>query len=379
MAGRLRGSRSWPRSCVMARGPISRFCRGIPAPSARSSAPAASTRRSGCDDFTFSMKFAFSTNPGRYSGPVASPSCSAGTRAMPGPAVDGRYRVLALGRDAHALRGRGRAATLRSGHRAGRIPRRLICTSSAVERMVRSVTDDYASYLRERHGGSPGIKVRLETIPLGVDVDRFRPATPEERGHWRSRLHVEEDEVAVLFVGRLAHHAKAHPFPMFRGVALAAESTGRRIHLLVSGGRHREILDAFLEARRVFASGVKVTFIDGMDPRLGSACGGRRTWRCRWRTTFRRPSGSSLSRPWRAAFRSLRQIGTATATRRSRDGRPGANHDGLRRLRGLDGPLFGAIDYDRFLAETSQTISVDAAAAGAAIGRLVRDDAYRGP
>jgi hypothetical protein len=63
----------------------------------------------------------------------------------------------------------------------------LICTSAAVVRMVRSVTDDYASYLRDRHGGSPGINVRLETIPLGVDVDRFRPATPIERAEWLAR------------------------------------------------------------------------------------------------------------------------------------------------------------------------------------------------
>src|SRR5262249_10284842 len=57
----------------------------------------------------------------------------------------------------------------------------LICTSTAVVRMVRSVTDDYASYLRDRHGGSAGLNVRLETIPLGVDVDRFRPPTSAER------------------------------------------------------------------------------------------------------------------------------------------------------------------------------------------------------
>ena len=78
---------------------------------------------------------------------------------------------------------------------------------------------------------------------------------------------LEEDEVAVLFVGRLAHHAKAHPFPMFRGVDLAAQSTGRRIHLILSGwAPNREILDAFIDGAQAFAPGVKVTFVDGMDP-----------------------------------------------------------------------------------------------------------------
>ena len=39
--------------------------------------------------------------------------------------------------------------------------------------------------------------------------------------------------------------------------------------------------------------------------------------------------------------------------------------------------LFGAIDYDQFLAETSQTIAVDVASSATAIGRLVGDDLYR--
>jgi hypothetical protein len=39
--------------------------------------------------------------------------------------------------------------------------------------------------------------------------------------------------------------------------------------------------------------------------------------------------------------------------------------------------LFGGIDYDRFLAETSQAISVDVPSSGAAIARLVSDEAFR--
>ncbi len=114
----------------------------------------------------------------------------------------------------------------------------LICTSTAVARMVRSVTDDYASYLRDRHGGSAGLNVRLETISLGVDVDRFLPRNGlEERASWRSRLAVTgEDEVAVLFVGRLAHHAKAHPFPRCSGGSTSPpRRRACRVHLLLSG------------------------------------------------------------------------------------------------------------------------------------------------
>ena len=89
--------------------------------------------------------------------------------------------------------------------------------------MVREVTQAYADYLRAHLGGVPAHRpsdstpIRLETIPLGVDIDRFRPANPEERATARRTLNVADDEVVILYVGRLSHHAKAHPFPMFRG------------------------------------------------------------------------------------------------------------------------------------------------------------------
>jgi hypothetical protein len=46
----------------------------------------------------------------------------------------------------------------------------LICTSRAVARLVRTLADTYADYLRERHGGALRLRPRLEMIPLGVDT-----------------------------------------------------------------------------------------------------------------------------------------------------------------------------------------------------------------
>jgi glycosyltransferase involved in cell wall biosynthesis len=257
----------------------------------------------------------------------------------------------------------------------------LICTSRAVATMVRAVTDRYAQYLRDRHGGTPGVNFRLETIPLGVDTERFRPATAGERAAERRALGIGDAEVVVLFVGRFAHHAKAHPFPMFRGVDLAGQAAGRAIRLLMSGwAPNQAIRDAFAEGARAFAPGVTVTFVDGMNPI----------------TRFD---------VWRAADLVVSLVDNIQETfglvivEAMASGLPvvAADWDGYRDLvedgrTGLLVPttmvagalgaatsrlMFGELDYDHFLAEVSQTVTVDVSAAGAALARLVGDEALR--
>ena len=257
----------------------------------------------------------------------------------------------------------------------------LICTSRAVATMVRAVTDRYAEYLRERHGGTPGLNIRLETIPLGVDTGRFHPATAAERTAVRRGLGIGDNEVVVLFVGRFAHHAKAHPFPMFRGVDLAAKATGRAVRLLMSGwAPNQAIRDAFALGARAFAPDVTVTFVDGMDP-------------------------SKRFEVWRAAdlvvslVNNIQETFGLVIVEAMASGLPvvATDWDGYRDLvedgrTGLLVPttmvagatgaatsrlMFGELDYDHFLAEVSQTVAVDVSAAGAALSRLVGDESLR--
>jgi glycosyltransferase involved in cell wall biosynthesis len=130
----------------------------------------------------------------------------------------------------------------------------LICTSLAVLRLVQTVTGTYADYLRERHGGSPGTRLQLAMIPLGVDPPKFRPPTLEERSARRQALGILDDEVVVLFVGRLSHHAKAHPFPLYHGIDRAARRTGRKVHLVMCGwAANAAVQKAFADGARVFA------------------------------------------------------------------------------------------------------------------------------
>jgi glycosyltransferase involved in cell wall biosynthesis len=257
----------------------------------------------------------------------------------------------------------------------------VICTSRAVVSLVRTLAETYSDDLRRRHGGTPGLRPRLELIPLGVDPEKFRPPTPEERAARRQALGVAADEVAVLFVGRLSHHAKAHPFPMFHGVARAARDTGRRAHLILAGwAANPAIRRAFEDGARAFAPAVRVSVIDGTRPEIRHSV-------------------------WHAAdvFVSLADNVQETfglvVIEAMACGLPvvASDWDGYRDLVVADETGFlaptalvsgaaasasarlvlGAVGLDQFLAECSQATVVDAEAAGAALARLFRDEALR--
>jgi glycosyltransferase involved in cell wall biosynthesis len=257
----------------------------------------------------------------------------------------------------------------------------LICTSGAVLKMVRAVTDAYADCLRERHGSAPRVRLRLEVIPLGVDTDKFRPAAPEERARCREALEIGPDEVAVLFVGRLSHHTKAHPFPLYHGVSEAARATGRKVHLLMSGWAHNQaVMQAFRDGAQSFAPHARVSFVDGTQPETRLA-----VWRVadvfsslsdNIQETFglviieAMASGLPVVATDWDGYRDLvadGETGLLVPTRML----DGATADATARLQ------LGAIDYDHYLAECSQAVTVDCARAAEAFTRLVGDEALR--
>lgn len=257
----------------------------------------------------------------------------------------------------------------------------LICTSYAVARMVRSLTGAYADFLRQRHGGSPRLSLRLETIPLGVDPEKFRPATPQQRAARRAALHIADEATAILFVGRFAPHAKAHPFPMVQGIAQAARQTGRPVHLILAGwAANQPLFNAFVDTARTFAAGIPVSVVNGMDPewRFGvwQAADVFTSLSDSIQETFglvileAMASGLPVVASDWDGYRDLvidGQTGFLTPTYLVE----GASADATLRL------LLQAVDYDTFLAQCNQTTVVDPVAATAAYARLLTDAALR--
>ena len=259
----------------------------------------------------------------------------------------------------------------------------IICTSSAVAAMIEEITGTYAEYLRSRLGGGLAQvpTARRTIIPLGVDVDRFRPPTPTERAEARRALGIGENETVLLFVGRLAHHAKAHPFPIFRAAAESAARSGKRVRLLLVGwAPHPAMHQAFVDGARELAPGVITHFIDGRDPAARQAA---------WHAAdlFVSPSDSIqetfglavveamatglpvIASDW-DGYRDLVDDGS-TGFLVPTSMVAGATVGATSRL------LIGELSYDHFLAECSQATVVDVPAMAGVVARLVEDPALR--
>lgn len=150
----------------------------------------------------------------------------------------------------------------------------LICTSPGVRKNLEEMFRGWNDYLIGRFGQEPRRPrmPMLPVVPLGVDyetiaADADRPAA---RAESRRRLSIAEDDVLVLWLGRLSFFEKAFPQPMFQALEAARARGNRRIHFAMAGwfpdaSASRTMYE---QAARLHAPSIPVHFLDGNDRRL---------------------------------------------------------------------------------------------------------------
>ncbi len=121
-------------------------------------------------------------------------------------------------------------------------------------RAIVALTTTEAALLSSIYGQIPA---RIEVIPNGVDLERFRPASAQERDHARRALAIDDDAFVVAFVGH-EFDRKGLPIAMaaIRGVPTAI--------LLVVGGTTEMIRRDSAQAAGL-GVGTRVRFV-GSDP-----------------------------------------------------------------------------------------------------------------
>jgi len=90
----------------------------------------------------------------------------------------------------------------------------IICTSRAVQSVVKTQMELEAEYYRRRFGAARVPIPQLPLIPLGIHAADFGQ-TDAGRAAMRARFETPDDAVVVMTMGRFTAVEKANPAPMF--------------------------------------------------------------------------------------------------------------------------------------------------------------------
>ncbi|MCR5877648.1 glycosyltransferase family 4 protein [Phenylobacterium sp. J367] len=147
----------------------------------------------------------------------------------------------------------------------------IVCTSPSMQAALAEMFAEWGEHLADRTGGAAPAHPSLPVIPLGVDAGRFAGLAdrPQARASRRAALGVGEDDIVILWVGRLSYFEKAFPQPMFQAVQAAARDSGVKVAFALAGWFPGERdAELFREAAAACAPDVGVHFLDGNDREL---------------------------------------------------------------------------------------------------------------
>ena len=145
----------------------------------------------------------------------------------------------------------------------------IICTSPAVKTAMENMFADLNDYYGARFETSKRPGPQLPLIPLGVEANEFAPdaQSPLRRATLRKELGISEDDMLVLWVGRLSYYEKAFPQPMMLAAQAAQKLSGKKVHFAMAGWFPDNAVGEsnYRLAASVHAPDVHFHIIDGTD------------------------------------------------------------------------------------------------------------------
>ena len=93
----------------------------------------------------------------------------------------------------------------------------LVCTSPSVKSSIMKIVDYQEEFLKNKFQAKKFPRPQLPIIPLGIHSRDFNFSL-SQRDNARKEMGINEDDVVLIFVGRLSFHAKAHPFAMYKAL-----------------------------------------------------------------------------------------------------------------------------------------------------------------
>jgi alpha-maltose-1-phosphate synthase len=142
----------------------------------------------------------------------------------------------------------------------------IICTSRAVQSVVKRQFALEAEYYRQRFGAMRTPQPQLPVIPLGIETADFAPL-PGARERMRAARGVPDDGIVIMTMGRLSVVEKANPVPLFMALEMLAQQLKVPLHLWMVGWASRPEEEALhRDGAAAIAKSVTTTIIDGRDP-----------------------------------------------------------------------------------------------------------------
>lgn len=143
----------------------------------------------------------------------------------------------------------------------------IVCTSRAVQGMVRRQLETRADYLRSTLGAKQLAEPLLPVIPLGIEYSDF--GTDATTGQFfRAQMGIENEDIAVLVVARLSVATKFSPLPLYLALQKAARDSGRKFHVLLAGWLDRDSREAFIGTGKSVCPAVAIHLLDGQDEQV---------------------------------------------------------------------------------------------------------------